>query len=443
MACFLPKRKTASGTEDVKFPISAVEGLKENALLYYFLSNVTASTTIKTIRNQLIAVSGVTDTYSVPFLIRVSYYPNDTFLVRFGEPFAGGTLMDVRWLNIATLQSASVTISPNTTLSDFISTYTPTLNTESNNVIGAINELDNKKLETNDAGNLIIGSSKVQANGYIIGTWLQSTANNALSTKPPRICVQDNSGWIYSRTPAQLLGDIGAVSATASNLKTEDKTVIGAINEINDKVNAVGIVTIDKISNFSIETPEMCEEAIGFPAQAYIENDGISYNTMAEITVDNNDSETSYPFAMSTHTPLTAGNNITFARNDEGTAIVINSSPAMPLIRVANANSSNFNMIVSETDPLTFSVEILDGKLQVGDKLQICTRQLFTYKKKLKRKYKLREVWSGFQPIKETIFAKKSLQVIALGTFFPFLVEHHMNESGAPSSQGIRAKIFF
>ena len=45
---------------------------------------------------------------------------------------------------------------------------------------------------------------------YVTGTWLQGTASNQLSSTPPRICVQDSEGWIYSRTPSQILGDIGA-----------------------------------------------------------------------------------------------------------------------------------------------------------------------------------------------------------------------------------------
>ena len=44
---------------------------------------------------------------------------------------------------------------------------------------------------------------------YITGTWLQGTASNQLQTTPQRICVQDTSGWIYYRTPSQILGDIG------------------------------------------------------------------------------------------------------------------------------------------------------------------------------------------------------------------------------------------
>ena len=59
-------------------------------------------------------------------------------------------------------------------------------------------------------GNLKVGSASLGTNGYVVGTWLQATSSNALSSKPPRICVQDNNGWIYSRTPSQIKSDIGA-----------------------------------------------------------------------------------------------------------------------------------------------------------------------------------------------------------------------------------------
>ena len=48
---------------------------------------------------------------------------------------------------------------------------------------------------------------------YIIGTWLQSTAANALATAATKICVLDGSGWVYYRTPEQILSDIGVPAA--------------------------------------------------------------------------------------------------------------------------------------------------------------------------------------------------------------------------------------
>lgn len=67
---------------------------------------------------------------------------------------------------------------------------------------------------------------------------------------------------------------------------------------------------------------------------------------------------------------------------------------AMPIIRLANVLDINNTMIIGPSNPLKFCVEIIDGSLQVGDSLQICVKQLFTYRKKNKRKYRLRCQWS-------------------------------------------------
>ena len=67
---------------------------------------------------------------------------------------------------------------------------------------------------------------------------------------------------------------------------------------------------------------------------------------------------------------------------------------SMPIIRLANVLDTNNTMIIGPSNPLKFCVEIIDGSLQVGDSLQICVKQLFTYRKRNKRKYRLRCQWS-------------------------------------------------
>lgn len=59
---------------------------------------------------------------------------------------------------------------------------------------------------------------------YIIGTWLQTTAAGHLATTPTKIPVFDDRGWIYYRTPAEILKDIGASSGYT--LTEADKTEI-------------------------------------------------------------------------------------------------------------------------------------------------------------------------------------------------------------------------
>ena len=45
---------------------------------------------------------------------------------------------------------------------------------------------------------------------YFTGTWLQTTKATDLGRAPGKIAVLDESGWVYYRTPAELLADIGA-----------------------------------------------------------------------------------------------------------------------------------------------------------------------------------------------------------------------------------------
>ena len=44
---------------------------------------------------------------------------------------------------------------------------------------------------------------------YITGTWLQTTESTDLGRTPGKIAVLDESGWVYYRTPLELLADLG------------------------------------------------------------------------------------------------------------------------------------------------------------------------------------------------------------------------------------------
>lgn len=68
-------------------------------------------------------------------------------------------------------------------------------------------------------------------------------------------------------------------------------------------------------------------------------------------------------------------------------------NPTMPMIRVGSVTDLNGTMIISAENPLVFTVEIIHGQLQVGDQVQICTRQLFTYDQGRRRKMRLRKQW--------------------------------------------------
>ena len=72
----------------------------------------------------------------------------------------------------------------------------------------------NISLSASDVGALPISGGTLTGNltgKYLTGTWLQSTAvTNMNSANYRGICVFDNSGWVYLRTKAEILSDIGA-----------------------------------------------------------------------------------------------------------------------------------------------------------------------------------------------------------------------------------------
>lgn len=125
----------------------------------------------------------------------------------------------------------------------------------STSVIGAIPGIDNDWIDfakrsvtssdvTNALGFTPADSTKVLPSSggtltgnltgkYITGTWLQATDAGHLATTPTKIPVFDDKGWIYYRTPAEILKDIGASSGYT--LTEADKT------EIAGKVTADGM----------------------------------------------------------------------------------------------------------------------------------------------------------------------------------------------------------
>ena len=61
---------------------------------------------------------------------------------------------------------------------------------------------------------LNVTTAYIGTNGHISGAWLRTTADVHLGSAATAIAVID-SGWICSRTPAEILSDIGAASAAA------------------------------------------------------------------------------------------------------------------------------------------------------------------------------------------------------------------------------------
>lgn len=64
----------------------------------------------------------------------------------------------------------------------------------------------------------------INASGYIKGSWLQASAISNKGSNTGKVCVFDNSGWIYYRTPTEILTEAGGAKASDIPTKTSQLT---------------------------------------------------------------------------------------------------------------------------------------------------------------------------------------------------------------------------
>lgn len=86
---------------------------------------------------------------------------------------------------------------------------------------------------------------------YITGTWLQTTATG---DKAGRFATIDNDGWIYYRTPAETLADIGAASASHTHTTSQVEGLSTAIEEAKP--------FIINVTGWTFGTGDLIEDAV-------------------------------------------------------------------------------------------------------------------------------------------------------------------------------------
>ena len=75
---------------------------------------------------------------------------------------------------------------------------------------------------------------------YITGTWLQTTETG---DKAGKFATIDDNGWIYYRTPAETLADIGAAAASHTHIMAQVEGLSSAIAEAEPFVVTIQITT--------------------------------------------------------------------------------------------------------------------------------------------------------------------------------------------------------
>lgn len=54
----------------------------------------------------------------------------------------------------------------------------------------------------------------INASGYVKGSWLQAPSTGKAGSNTGKVCVLDGSGWVYYRTPEEVLSDAGGAKAS-------------------------------------------------------------------------------------------------------------------------------------------------------------------------------------------------------------------------------------
>lgn len=77
-------------------------------------------------------------------------------------------------------------------------------------MIADYNQLLNTPIENKDLSSF----SPKDASGYVRGSWLQSSVQSNYGRGTGMVCVFDGSGWIYYRTPSEILTEAGGAKAS-------------------------------------------------------------------------------------------------------------------------------------------------------------------------------------------------------------------------------------
>lgn len=109
------------------------------------------------------------------------------------------------------------------------------------------------------------------AGKYFTGTWLQTTEATDLGRVPGKIAVLDESGWVYYRTPTELLADIGAMSGGDYYTKAETDAAIAVRASLSHYGTTMLSTRIDSISKVLAATPYAVKTALD-AAKAYADS---------------------------------------------------------------------------------------------------------------------------------------------------------------------------
>lgn len=134
----------------------------------------------------------------------------------------------------------------------------------------------------------------------------------------------------------RVLNMVNSQTVDVSGLETESKSVIGAINEVNQKANDNSNLTIDKIASIDNWAGGVSE--LGFDTE-----DGIYWSDWFSLNLSSGDN---YDGEVFHRMPIRAGENVSFSLNEGGYIVNINSQitkAAIEAVLTGNITSHTHN----------------------------------------------------------------------------------------------------
>lgn len=231
MATYKPIRKTASGTEEIKIPYAVLADAPDLSTFAKTadLAKVATSGSYADLINKPTSIESVIDYGDTSKKIKIGYSgagitsDNIKYIAGFttGDSGSIARIKDINkdamkaWLGYAQVATSG-------SYNDLSDKPTiPTFDTSNLAKLDAENTFTKGQVITGGTS----GGYSIDASGYIKGSWLQASSPTNKGSNTGKVCVFDGNGWIYYRTPSEILSEASGVPKSAFSLSGTTLTI--------------------------------------------------------------------------------------------------------------------------------------------------------------------------------------------------------------------------
>lgn len=200
----------------------------------------------------------------------------------------------------------------------------------------------------------------INAAGYIKGSWLQSSVKSNYGSGTGMVCVFDGSGWIYYRTPAEILTEAGG--ATTGQIPTK----VSELENDSGFTSNAGTITGIKMNGASkgtsgvVDLGTVLTDASKFATSAQ--------GTKADTALQSETDPTVPSWAKTPSKPKYTASEVGALSLDGGT---INKSKTVKMDASANSDGANlkWGTVNSKNPYIGYASDQVDGTFVVGSLL--------------------------------------------------------------------------